>query len=121
MLSLNELGFGFVESVYREALAISLREAGLDVATEASIPVSYHGQLIGTFRADLIVERRVLLGLKTADQISKAHEAQLLHYLRASIVEVGLIFNFGQTPKFRRMEFRNQRKHQLAKSAFIPS
>ena len=74
------------------------------------MPVSFRGELVGVFRADLVVERRVLLELKTAEEISKAHEAQLTHYLRACSVEVGIILNFGPVAKLRRVEFRNERK-----------
>src|ERR1700733_14531433 len=95
----NELGYGFVESVYCRAMAIALDESGLQVVLEFPVPVSFHGQVVGAFRADLLVERKIILELKTADQISKAHEAQLLHYLRASDVEIGLILNFGQMAK----------------------
>jgi len=101
-------------------MAIALDESGLQVVSEFPVPVSFHGQIVGAFRADLLVERKIILELKTADQISKAHDAQLLHYLRASDVEIGLILNFGQMPKFRRMEFRNDRKQSLIQSAFIP-
>jgi GxxExxY protein len=117
----NELGFGFIESVYRESMAIALTEAGLSIVVEAAIPVTYHGKSVGTFRADIMVERKVYLELKTADQISKAHEAQVLHYLRASNIEVGLILAFGSAPAKRRIEFRNERKQHIARSVFIPS
>ncbi len=110
----NELGFGFVESVYCRAMAIALAESGLRVETEVAVPVSFHGQLVGVFRADLVVEGKIILELKTAEQISKAHEAQLLHYLRASELEIGLILNFGEVPKSRRIEFRNERKRSRA-------
>ncbi|ADW69642.1 GxxExxY protein [Granulicella tundricola] len=117
----NELGFGFLESVYREAMAIALSEAGLSMAVEVPIAVTYHGKPVGSFRADIVVQGRVVLELKTAEQISKAHEAQLLHYLRASTMEIGLILNFGQLPKCRRVEFRNERKQNIAKSFSILS
>ena len=96
----NELGFGFLESVYREAMLIALREAGLKVEAEVPVPVSFRGALVGVFRADLVradlvVEGRVVVELKTAEVISKAHEAQVLHYLRASVMKVGLVMNFG--------------------------
>jgi GxxExxY protein len=117
----NELGFGFLESVYRKSMAIALREAGLSVLVESPIAVTYHGELVGAFRADIVVEEKIVLELKTAEQIAKAHEAQLLHYLRASTMEIGLILNFGQLPKCRRVEFRNDRKQHIAKSVFIPS
>jgi GxxExxY protein len=110
----NELGFGFLESVYCRALAIALEQSGLTVASEVAVPVSFRGVLVGSFRADLVVERKVILEAKTCDQILKAHEAQLLHYLRASTIEIGLILNFGETPRFRRMEFRNDRKRGVS-------
>ena len=109
----NELGFGFLESVYREAMRIALKEAGLRVEAEVPVPVSFRGTLVGVFRADIVVDGRIILELKTADSISKAHEAQVLHYLRASEVEVGLVMNFGAVARFRRIEMRNNRKKRM--------
>ncbi len=109
----NELGFGFLESVYREAMRIALGQAGLDVKAEVPVPVNFRGNLVGVFRADLIVNGGVIVELKTADSISKAHEAQVLHYLRASLMEVGLVMNFGPDARFRRVEMRNERKKRL--------
>jgi GxxExxY protein len=93
----------------------------LEVDSEVAIPVSFRGELVGSFRADLVVEGKVVLELKTAEQISRAHEAQLTHYRRASAMEVGLILNFGESPKFRRIEFKNERKRTLGRPALIPS
>jgi len=106
----NELGFGFLESVYREAMRIALEEAGLRVKAEVPVPVSFRGRLVGVFRADLVVEEVVVVELKTADSISKAHEAQVLHYLRASPMEIGLVLNFGPGAKLRRIAMQNTRK-----------
>jgi len=117
----NELGYGFAESVYCRAMAIALGQSGLEVGSEVAVPVSFRGELVGVFRCDLMVERKVILELKIADQISKAYEAQLLHYLKASPIEVGLILSFGEVPKFRRMEFRNERKQAAVGSVVIPS
>jgi GxxExxY protein len=78
----NELGFGFLESVYREAMRIALEQAGLLVEAEVAVPVSFRGRPVGVFRADLVVDGRVVIELKTAESINKAHEAQVLHYLR---------------------------------------
>jgi GxxExxY protein len=117
----NELGYGFAESVYCRAMAIALTQSGLQVGSEVAVPVSFRGENVGVFRCDLMVERKIILELKIADQISKAYEAQLLHYLKASPVEVGLILSFGETPKFRRMEFRNDRKQAGVGSVLIPS
>jgi GxxExxY protein len=116
----NELGYGFAELVYRKAMAIALSQSRLNVAMEVSVPVTFRDEVVGVFRCDLMVERKVILELKIADQISKAFEAQLLHYLKASPVEVGLILSFGQAPKFRRMEFRNDRKRAATVNAPIP-
>ena len=114
----NELGTGFLEAVYCRAMAIALEQDGLSVASEVAVPVTFRGQLVGSYRADLVVERKVILEAKTCDQILRAHEAQLTHYLRASVMEVGLIFNFGEVARFRRVEFRNERK-RLMKGAAV--
>jgi GxxExxY protein len=113
----NELGFGFLESVYREAMLIALRQVGLRVGAEVPVPVSFRGSLVGVFRADLVVEERVIVELKTSEGISKAHEAQVLHYLRASAMEVGLVMNFGPDARFRRVEMLNARKKRVPASA----
>src|SRR6266851_5449492 len=109
----NELGFGFLESVYREGMRIALGEAGFRVEAEVPVPVSFRGKLVGVFRADIVVDGRIIVELKTAELISKAHEAQVLHYLRASEMEVGLVMNFGPVAKFRRIEMRNDRKKRM--------
>lgn len=117
----NELGYGFAESVYCRAMAIALAQSGFQVGTEVAVPVAFRGENVGVFRCDLMVERKIILELKVADQISKAYEAQLLHYLKASLIEVGLILSFGESPKFRRMEFRNDRKQAGIGPVLIPS
>ena len=94
----NELGFGFLESVYEEAMVIALGEKGLQVEQQIPVPVWFRGQPIGTFAADLIVERSVIIELKAVRQLAEAHSAQLMHYLRATEIEVGLVMNFGLTP-----------------------
>ncbi len=109
----NELGFGFLEAVYKESMRIALLQAGLRVEAEAAMPVYFRGLLAGMFRADLVVEERIVLELKVADAISKSHEAQLLHYLRSSQFEIGLILNFGESSKVRRVSMTNDRKVSL--------
>ena len=106
----NELGHGFLESVYRNAMEIGLRQSGLIVTRELPIAVWFRGEDVGDFRADLIVQELVLLELKTSESISKSHEAQLYNYLRATQVEVGLLLNFGHSPSFRRIVFDNEKK-----------
>lgn len=106
----NELGFGFLESVYRKSLQLALREKNLKVEAEVAVPVFFRGINVGDFCADLVVNDCVLLELKTAENIIVAHEAQLLNYLRATALEVGLILNFGPKAQVRRLLFDNDRK-----------
>jgi GxxExxY protein len=106
----NELGHGFLESTYAEALSMALEESGLKAGREVPVPVWFRGRKVDQYYADLIVENVVLLELKAARTLDSAHEAQLLHYLRATEVEVGLLLNFGLRPQFRRLLFDNQRK-----------
>jgi GxxExxY protein len=106
----NELGHGFLESTYAEALVVALEESGLKTAREVPVPVWFRGRKVGQYYADLIVDGAVLLELKAARTLDSAHEAQLLHYLRATEVEVGLLLNFGLRPQFRRLLFDNDRK-----------
>lgn len=106
----NELGHGFLESVYENSLAIALREKGFEVYQQIAIPVHFRGNLVGDFDADLLVNRSVILELKAARNIDPAHIAQLLNYLKATEIEIGLLLNFGPKPKFKRLAFSNGRK-----------
>jgi len=107
----NELGHGFLESTYAEAMVVALGSSGLLVAREVPISVWFRGKKVGQYFADLLVGNAVLLELKASRAIESAHEAQLLHYLRATEFEVGLLLNFGVRPQFRRLLFDNERKH----------
>ncbi len=109
----NELGFGFLESVYESALEIALKDAGLLCFRQVPIPVWYRGRQIGDFRADLLVESAVIVELKAVRAIDGSHEAQLLNYLRATHIEVGLLLNFGAKPQVKRLVFANGRKAGL--------
>jgi len=106
----NELGYGFLESVYEESLVIALHHAGLTSSRQVALPVWFRGHKVGDFRADLLVENSVLLELKSARSLEPAHEAQLLHYLKSTEVEVGMLLNFGVRPQVRRLVFDNKRK-----------
>ena len=106
----NELGHGFLESTYAEALTLALEEAGLSIAREVPVPVWFRGRKVGQYFADIVVDDIVLLELKAGRNLESVHEAQLLHYLRATEVEVGLLLNFGLRPQFRRLLFDNGRK-----------
>lgn len=92
----NTLGFGFLESVYERALVIELTKLGLNAETQRRIEVFYDGQSVGDFRADLFVEDSVLVELKSVSRLASAHEVQLVNYLVATGVEVGLVLNFGE-------------------------
>lgn len=106
----NELGHGFLESTYSEAMVVALEETGLTVAQEVPVPVWFRGKKVGQYFADLMVDNAVLLELKATRTLESAHEAQLLHYLRATEIEVGVLLNFGLRPQFRRLLFDNERK-----------
>ncbi len=106
----NELGGGFLECVYQQALRIALVQAGLRVAMEVPVPVYFRGEMIGNFRADLMVNDCVFLELKAISAFDRAHEGQILHYLRVINLEVGLLLNFGPRPQFRRFILENDKK-----------
>ncbi len=106
----NELGTGFLESVYQKSLALALEQAGLKVCSRMDIPVWFRGYQVGQFEGDLLVEQCVLLELKAARALGSAHQAQLLNYLRATEIEVGLLLNFGPKPEFKRVAYDNSRK-----------
>ena len=106
----NELGFLSFEAVYENAMAIALVEAGIKVAQQAPIPVYFRGWQVGDYRCDLLVEDKVILELKAVKAIKQVHQAQALHYFRASKVKVTLILNFGEKPDFKRLVFDNERK-----------
>ncbi len=116
----NELGFGFLEKAYEEAMVVVFKERGIRFQQQVPIPVWFHGQTIGSYEADLVVNGVVLVELKACKALDPSHEAQLLHYLRSTEIEVGLLLNFGPKPQVRRLAFENERKKisvHLRKSA----
>ena len=106
----NELGHGFLESVYERSLEIALNSLDLKVLRQIEIPVWFRGKPVGDFTADMLIENCVLLELKAARSLDSSHQAQLLNYLRATEIEVGLLLNFGLKPEFKRLIFDNPRK-----------
>jgi len=106
----NELGFGFLESVYQEAMAIALRDAGLGCERERIVTVTFRGHSVGEFRPDLVVGDAVVVELKVARSLAAVHNVQVINYLRATRFEVGLLLNFGPRAEFRRFVFSNDRK-----------
>ena len=103
----NELGHGFLESVYENAFTSALRESGLHIVQQAPIAVRFRGVLVGEFKADLLVEDRLVFELKAVSQLGQTHEVQLVNYLKAAGIPVGLLFNFGPKPQFKRRILAN--------------
>jgi GxxExxY protein len=105
----NELGYGFLEKVYENALVYELAKRGLNVHQQMPIKVYYDDQLVGQYFADLLVSDAVIVELKAAEAIAEEHEAQLLNYLKATEIDVGLILNFGPKPQVMRKVFETAR------------
>jgi GxxExxY protein len=108
-----KLGYGFLEKVYENALALELRRVGLKVEQQAKIEVHYDGVVLGEYYADLLVDSVVIVELKAIQRLGPEEEAQLLNYLRATPYEVGLLLNFGPRPDFRRKVFDNANKPSM--------
>lgn len=106
----NELGYGFLEKVYQNALFNELKTNGFEAETQKKIKVFYKHNEVGEYYADLIVNNKVILELKAAEYISDAHVFQLVNYLKSTNIEVGLLLNFGKKPEFRRKIFQNYKK-----------
>jgi GxxExxY protein len=108
----NELGYGFLEKVYENAFLIELRNSGLNASSQIPIKVYYQKSEVGNYFADIIVESKIILELKAGEgTLIEEHEVQLINYLRATEIEVGLIFFFGKKPQFKRKIFSNENKN----------
>lgn len=105
----NELGHGFLEKVYENALVIQVRKQGLVVRQQAPIKVYFDAQIVGIYFADLLVDNKVIVEIKVAEGLCDEHEAQLLHYLKATEIDVGLLLNFGPRPQVKRKIFETAR------------
>ena len=105
----NELGYGFLEKVYEKALMHELRLSGIECTNQHSIEVYYKDENVGYYFADILVEDTIILELK-AGALVLQHEYQLLNYLKATDIELGLLLSFGKNPKFVRKIFQNDRK-----------
>lgn len=106
----NALGYGFLEKVYENALSLKLREMNYKVSQQKPINVYYRGALVGEYFADLIVADCVIVELKAKESINDAHISQLINYLKATEIEVGLLLNFGRKPEYKRKVFSNDGK-----------
>ena len=93
----NELGGGFLESVYKKAVVIAIRAKGIKAEEEVSLKVKFRGHIVGDFNADILVENRLIIELKAVKSLISEHEAQLINYLKATGIKVGLLANFGRT------------------------
>ena len=103
----NELGIGFLESVYENAFLIALRDEGLRANSQVSLKVPFRGEIVGCFAADIVVEDKVLVELKAVKTLAPEHVAQVLNYLKATKIEVGLLINFGSS----KLEYRRFNNH----------
>ncbi|MCF8463672.1 MAG: GxxExxY protein [Flavobacteriales bacterium] len=106
----HEMGYGFLEKVYENAMLVELDELGLVCRSQQPISVFYKGKNVGEYFADILVENKVIVELKAVEAIRDEHEAQLINYLRATNIEVGLLINFGKKPEYKRKVFSNNRK-----------
>ena len=106
----NHMGRGFLESVYEGSLEHALVAAGVKVQRQFPVPVFFRGKEVGFFRADLLIDDRVIVEIKRARRLHPRHKAQLINVLKATPIELGLLLNFGPRPLFKRVLFTNDRK-----------
>lgn len=118
--SYNKLGYGFLENVCVGALVIELEKRGHRVEREVPIAVYYEGVIIGSFRADLVVDNKLIVEVKAEPQLTGIHERQLRNYLAGSIYEVGLLLGYGPRPEHRRVIHTQDRKNIPALSVPLP-
>jgi len=109
----NDLGFGFLEKVYENAMFMELRSMGVFCIKQKPIKVYYNSQIVGEYFADIIVNDTIIVELKAGESLCEEHEHQLINYLKATDIEVGLLLNFGKSPQFKRKVFANDRKSAL--------
>ncbi|MEO6040047.1 MAG: GxxExxY protein [Saprospiraceae bacterium] len=108
----NDLGYGFLERVYQNSMYFDLLDKGFKVEAQKAISVFRKGRVVGEYYADLVVDDVIIIELKATVELTIAHEKQLVNYLKATNIEVGLLFNFGVEPEFERKAWDNSRKKQ---------
>jgi len=106
----NKLGYGFLEKVYENAMMKEFEIEGISAVTQSAIKVVYEEEIIGEYFADILVDNKVIVEIKAAKSLAIENEAQLLNYLKATEIEVGLLLNFGPKPDLKRKIFDNTRK-----------
>ena len=104
----NTLGFGFLEKIYVNSMCSELKRVGLNVKPQYPISVYFKDELVGEYFADIIVENSVIIELKACKELNKSHESQLVNYLKATEIEVGLLLNFGKKPEIKRKIYTNR-------------
>lgn len=109
----NDLGYGFLEKVYQNAMYLELKSLGYKVEVQKQIKVYFRNQLVGEYYADILIEDKIIIELKACELLMNVHIAQLMNYLKATEVEVGLLLNFGEEPEFKRIIYTNDRKKYL--------
>ncbi|MFN0187632.1 MAG: GxxExxY protein [Bacteroidia bacterium] len=112
----SKLGYGFLERVYENAMFIELQKTGLILKTQSPIKVYYDDLQVGLYFADLLIDDKVIVELKAAEGLCEEHETQLINYLKATEIEVGIFLNFGKKPEIRRKVFNDEYKN-LKKSS----
>lgn len=117
----NSLGYGFLERVYQNALYQELKRRGFQCETQKQIKVFYKGKEVGEYFADILVNDSIILELKACESICHEHELQLINYLKATDIELGLLLNFGEKPQMKRKVYANERKENLRSSAATAS
>lgn len=106
----NKLGYCFLEKIYENAMMIEFKREGIPVVSQSAIKVSYEDEIIGEYFADILIDDKVIVEMKAAKSLAAENEAQLLNYLKATDIEVGLLLNFGPKPEVKRKVFDNFRK-----------
>jgi GxxExxY protein len=106
----NDLGYGFLEKVYQNAMYFELKKEGYKVEAQKRINVFYKNQLVGEYFADIVINDVIILELKACECLMDMHKAQLINYLKATETEIGLLLNFGENPEIKRLIYTNDRK-----------
>ena len=110
----NSLGYGFLEKVYENALLIELKKSGIQAEAQSPISIAYSGEVVGDYFCDVLIDNKVIVEVKAVRTLLPEHEAQLLNYLKATNIEVGLLLNFGPDPQLKRKAFSNIRKGKVS-------
>jgi GxxExxY protein len=109
----NQLGYGFLEKIYQNAMYFELKSQGYKVEAQKQIKVYFKDQLVGEYYADLVIDDVIIIELKACEYLLNSHIAQLMNYLKSTKMEVGLLLNFGESPEFKRLIYTNNRKQNL--------